>query len=112
MNKIETILYIILAVVVAVSANYISAIWASKESKISIWLFALIIIAPLVFITFGIVTSKLGLALTSATVDSLLTIATIFVGLIILKEWGSISLYQVIGMFFACIGIILMHIQK
>lgn len=112
MNKFETVFYIILAVFMAVSANYISAIWASKESRISLWLLALVVISPFVFITFGLVTEKLGLALSSATVDSLLTISTILIGLIVLREWGSVNGYQYAGMLLAFIGIVLMHIQK
>ena len=74
--------YIIGAVLVALLANSISAVWAGKSDKFStIWFLALLVISPLVFITFGLVTSKLGLSMTSAIVDSLLTIGTILIGL-------------------------------
>lgn len=109
MTKIEIWTYIIIAVLVALGANSISAIWASKASKFNVWLIALLIISPLVFITFGLVTKKLGLALTSGTIDSLLTVSTILVGLIFFKEWKTLSFYQYFGTFFAVLGIILIQ---
>ncbi|MEK7642545.1 MAG: hypothetical protein AAB392_01990 [Patescibacteria group bacterium] len=113
MNKFQIWFYIIIAVLIALSANSLSAVWASKEDKFtSPWFLALILISPLVFITFGLVTTKLGLALTSGTIDSLLTVSTIIVGLFVFKEWGSVSLYQYIGMAFAVFGIILMQFSK
>jgi len=111
-SKIGVWLSIILAVAVALAANYISTIWAGKDSRFTIWLLALIVISPLVFITFGLVTSKLGLAMTSGVVDSLLTLSTILVGLFVLREWNTISLYQYIGMACAFLGIILMQFGK
>lgn len=109
MTKFEIWIYIIIAVLVALGANSISAVWASKASKFNLWLIALLIISPLVFITFGLVTEKLGLALTSGTIDSLLTISTILVGLIFFNEWKMLSLYQYIGTFFAILGIIMIQ---
>ena len=101
--------YILIAVLVALLANSISTIWASKENKFhSIWFLAVLLISPLVFITFGLVTSKFGLTITSAIVDSLLTVSTILVGLFLFGELGSISWYQIVGIFFAIIGIVLM----
>src|SRR3989344_9290231 len=113
MSKFQIWLYVISAVIVAVLANSVSAIWASKEDKFtSLWFLLVIIISPLVFITFGLVTSKLGLAVSSGTIDSLLTISTILVGLFIFHEWNNISLYQYIGIVFTVLGIILMQFQK
>ncbi|MDO8471390.1 MAG: hypothetical protein Q7S49_02170 [bacterium] len=113
MNKLRIWLYIISAVAVAVTANSISTVWASKENKFtSIWFLLLIIISPLVFITFGLVTSKLGLSISSATIDSLLTVATILVGLFVFHEWNNISLYQYIGIFLTISGIVLMQFHK
>src|SRR5688572_11891283 len=112
MNKLQIWFYIIGAVLVALAANSTSAVWASKESKINIWLLVLMILSPIVFITFGLVTSKLGLAVTSGTVDALLTISTILVGLFIFKEWGTLSMYQFLGLGMAFLGIILMQFGK
>lgn len=113
MNKIHVWFYIVVAVFVALSANYISTIWASKENKFSSpWFLAVIIISPLVFITFGLVTAKLGLALTSGTVDALLTISTVLVGLFLFHEWNSLSLYQFTGIALSLVGIILMQFHK
>ena len=113
MSKLQIWLYILATVSVAVLANSISVIWATNKSgKFSMWLLLLIVISPFVFITFGLVASKLGLSMGSAIVDSLLTITTILVGLFIFKEWGSVSTYQYIGMLLAVSGIILMQFHK
>lgn len=113
MNKIHIWLYIAVAVLIALSANYISAIWASKESKFSSpWLFAIIIVSPFVFITFGLVVSKLGVVVGSGTLDSLLTISTIIMGLFLFHEWSNISLYQYAGIALAVAGIVLMQFHK
>lgn len=112
MTKFQIWIYIIVAIVIALSANSISTIWASKESRFTIWLLALIIISPFVFITFGLVTAKLGLAVSSGTIDSLLTISTIIVGLFLFNEWGNVSIYQYVGMVLALGGIILMQFHK
>lgn len=108
----EKWLYIIMAVFIAVAANSISTVWAAKADKFNIWLLFLIIISPFVFITFGLVTSRIGLALSSGTIDSLLTISTILVGLFIFKEWDSMSMYHYIGMSLTLAGIFMMHIEK
>ena|SRR3989344_1546319 len=113
MGKLQTWFYIISAVLVAVTANSISTIWAGKENKLTtIWLLAVIIISPFVFITFGLVTSKLGLTVSSATVDSLLTIGSVLVGLFLFQEWNTFSLYQYLGLILAISGIILMQFPK
>lgn len=112
MGKFQIWLYIIGAIFIAVTANSISTIWAGKENKFTIWLLMLILISPFVFISFGLVTSKIGLALTSGTIDSLLTVSTILVGLFIFKEWGTLNLYQYSGMALAVLGIILMQFHK
>lgn|SRR3989338_5676462 len=113
MSKLQIWGYIIGTVIVAIVANSISAIWASKENKFtSIWFLALLVISPLVFITFGFVTSKLGLSVSSATIDSLLTVGTILVGLFLFQEWNSVSWYQYLGIFLAISGIVLMQLNN
>jgi multidrug transporter EmrE-like cation transporter len=113
MGKIYVWLYIGAAVLVALSANYLSAVWASQENKFSsLWLLAVVIISPLVFITFGLVVSRVGVTVGSATVDLLLTLGTIFLGLFIFHEWSSLSLYQYAGIALAIGGIILMQFSK
>ena len=112
MSKLQVWFYIIGSVLISILANSISAIWASKEDKFTVWFLLMLIISPLVFITFGLVTSKIGLAVSSATVDSLLTLGTILVGLFLFQEWSNISMYQYAGMFLAVAGIVLMQIHK
>ena len=111
MSRLQILLYVSSAVLIALAANSISAIWAGKEHKLTWWLVAVVAIAPLVFITFGLVTSKLGLAVGAATVDSLLVISTILVGLFLFREQNTFSLYQYLGISFAVLGIILMQVN-
>ena len=103
----KNFLYILTAVVVAVSANSISAIWAKQDSKFSPWLWAVVLISPLVFITYGLVTTRIGVALASSVIDSLLIVGTIAVGLILFKEWDKIIGLQYLGMGLAFLGVLL-----
>ena len=106
-----TWVYVVLAVVVALIANSVSTVWASKESRFNIWLIVLLIISPLVFITFGIVTAKFGLAVTSATIDSILTISSILVGLFLFGGMSNMLPVQWVGITLAVAGIILIHLK-
>ncbi len=112
MSTFHVWFYIIAAVLVALVTNIVSTIWASKESKCSLWLLLLLVLSPFVFITFGLVTSKLGLAVTSATVDSLLTVSSILLGLVLFGGWNNLTIFQCVGIVFAILGIILMHFDK
>lgn len=97
------------AVAVAVAANSISAIWAEHKNKFTWWLVALILISPLVFITFGLVTAEVGVAVGAGTMDSLLSLSTITIGLIFFREKHKLSTYQYWGLLCISIGIILMQ---
>lgn len=103
----KNLLYVLVAVAVAVSANSVSAIWAKQESKFSIWLLFVILISPLVFITYGLVTAKIGIALASSVIDSLMIIGSIAVGLFIFHEKNQIIGLQYLGMGFAVLGVLL-----
>ncbi len=108
MKNLSPLIYIIGAVSIALFCNSISTIWAKGDSKLSLYLLILIFISPLVFITFGLVTERVGLALTSGVVDSLLTISSIAIGLFFFGEWNKVSGYQYLGIFLAIAGIFLM----
>jgi multidrug transporter EmrE-like cation transporter len=109
MGGFQNWIYVAGALLIAVLANSVSAVWASKDEKFSLWLVAVVLISPLVFITFGLVASRLGVAIGSATIDSLLTLSTIAVGLIIFGEWSKISPYQYLGIALVVIGIFFMQ---
>lgn len=109
MDKLVAWLYVIVAVAVALLGNYLAAIWASKENKFSLFLIPVILVSPFVFITFGLVTSRLGVAITSGTVDALLTIATVVLGLVVFQEWHKLSLFQYVGLACVLFGIMLIH---
>lgn len=96
------------AVAIGVVANAVSAAWARGEDRYSVWFFAMLLVSPLVFISFGLVASKIGLAMGSGVIDSLLTLSTIFLGLIVYQEWRSLSPLQYLGMVLALAGVFLM----
>ena len=62
----------------------------------------------MVFITFGLVTSRVGVAVSSAVVDTLLTVSTVAVGLLLFREWNRLSAIQYVGMLLALMGVLLM----
>ena len=68
----------------------------------------MLLLSPLVFITFGLVTAKLGVAIGSGVIDSLLVLTTVAVGLIVFREWDKISALQYLGMALALAGVFLM----
>ena len=112
-DKLPVWLLLIVTVGVAVLGNSVGAIWAGQQDLLSTpWLIALLIVSPLVFITFGISVSKVGVAIGSATIDSLLTLTTILVGLFAFGEWGSLTTLQFTGLALIIAGIILMQFKK
>jgi multidrug transporter EmrE-like cation transporter len=104
----KQVFWTICAVAFAVIGNSISAVWARRQDTFSPWFFAMVAVAPLVFVSFGLVTSRLGLAVGSGVIDSLLTLATILVGLLAFGEWSRVSPLQYAGMALALAGVSLM----
>lgn len=109
MEKLGIWLFVVLAVAVALFGNYLGATWASKPEKISLYLLAVVIVSPFVFITFGLVTSRMGVAIGSGTIDALLTVCTILMGLLFFQEWNKISMFQYIGLAMILSGIAFLH---
>jgi hypothetical protein len=109
MDKIEAWMLLLVALGVAVLGNYIGATWASKDDKMSLWLLALLVVSPLVFITFGLLTTRFGVAISSGTLDALLTVSTIFLGLFVFHEWSRLSFLQYSGLVCVLVGITLMQ---
>lgn len=106
-----TWIYIIVTVLVALIGNTLSAIWIAQSDKFkSVWLYILILFSPFVFITFGLTSAKIGLAVGSAVADSMLVIGTILVGLFVFKEYRRLNLYQILGIFLSVIGLFLVKI--
>lgn len=108
MPDIQTGVYVIGALVIAIAANAVAAIWASKASLWSPWLLAVVLISPFVFLSFGIVTSRLGVSIAAGTLDSLLAISTVLIGLIAFGEWNKLSIYQYAGLALFVLAIYLM----
>ena len=96
---------LVAAVAVAAMGNAASAHWANQPHKLSIWLLAIVLLAPLVFITFGLVAARTGLAVAAGTVDLSLTLVTFVIGLVAFGEWNRVSTAQYVGMALAVAGI-------
>lgn len=107
---LDRLLYVLLAVGVAVLANYLAALWGSRNEKFSWLLVAVIVISPLVFVTFGLVTTRLGVAVGSGTIDSLLTVCTVGVGLVAFNEWAKLGLREYIGLGLIVLGLMVIHL--
>ncbi|TSC85926.1 MAG: hypothetical protein G01um10148_834 [Parcubacteria group bacterium Gr01-1014_8] len=109
MERLGAWLFVVLAVAVALLGNYLGATWASKDDKFSLLLLAVIAVSPFVFITFGLVTSRLGVAIGSGTIDALLTVCTIIMGLFLFQEWSKISVFQYFGLALVLSGIVFLQ---
>ena len=72
----------------------------------------LVVISPVIFVTFGMVSARVGLAVGSAVIDSALTIASILLGLILFDGWRDVSAVQYGGIGLAVAGIVLMQFGK
>jgi multidrug transporter EmrE-like cation transporter len=108
MGSLHTWFYVALAVGVATLGNSVSSLWATGESKLSVWLWATLAISPFVFLSFGLVVSKVGVAVAAGTVDALLTLVTMMAGTVLFREWHRLSAVQYVGMVLALAGIVLM----
>lgn len=108
MEKLRTTIYILVTVAIAVTGNAIAAHWGQQENLLSPWLIAVLLISPIVFITFGIISSKVGLAVASGVSVSLTTMTTMLIGLVFFNEWSRLSSMQYLGMVLVLAGISLM----
>lgn len=98
--------------VLAVSANALSTHWAISGMRVSPQLVLVALISPAVFVTFGIVASRMGLAAGSAIIDSLLTVGSVLVGLVIFGEWRALSLMKGAGLLMAITGIAVLNAAR
>jgi multidrug transporter EmrE-like cation transporter len=111
MDKVTVWFYILLTVGLALFANSVSAVWGEQKDKFkSWWLVPVIILSPLVFVTFGLTANKIGVAISSATIDVILAVSTVFIGLIFFREWKQLSVYQYLGVGMTVIGVIFTQI--
>jgi hypothetical protein len=108
MGNLFWYLAIIGAVTMAALADSVGTLWANSENKFSIYLLLIFILGPLVFISFGLITTKTGLAIASGVVNSLLVLTSISIGLLFFGEWSKLSFLQYTGIAFALMGIVLM----
>lgn len=108
MNRWQDWLCWLGALAVAVLANAISAHWANQHNKLSVWLLATIAIAPFVYIAFGVVASRMGLAIAAGTIDLSLTLISFVVGLVVFREWDRVSIPQYLGLGLGLAAIALM----
>lgn len=107
----QTILWwlaVVGAVALAALADSVSALWARGDNKLSVYLVLILLLGPMVFVSFGLVTTRVGLAMTSGVVNSLLVLTSISIGLFAFGEWSKVSTLQYVGMALAVVGIVLM----
>jgi multidrug transporter EmrE-like cation transporter len=109
LDKVSPWLYVVGAVAIALCANLIAASWAKSDEKFSFLLLLLVIVSPFVFITFGLVTARVGVAIGSGTIDALLTVSTVAFGLLLFQEWDNLSFYQYLGLLCVLAGIVLLQ---
>ena len=99
-------------IALALTANAVATIWAGQGGRNWALLAVLVVISPVIFVTFGIVSARVGLAVGSAVIDSALTIASILLGLILFDGWRDVSAVQYGGIGLAVAGIVLMQFGK
>lgn len=99
---------VLAAIGFAVVANLASSAWAEHPQRLSGWLWATLVLAPLVFLSFGYVASRIGLARAAGVIDTLVMVCTMLMGLIFFGEWERLSAVQLIGAALAILGVALM----
>jgi drug/metabolite transporter (DMT)-like permease len=104
----KNMFYVLVAAGIAIATNYISSRWFSGELRLNSTFFLLMILSPLVFLTYGFVTTRFGLAVTAGIIDSLMVIGTVAIGVVFLRE--SLSIAQYIGVGFSILGVVLMTV--
>jgi len=82
------------------------------EKKQSIVLVATLLLAPLVFLSFGYVGSHFGLARASSLTNSLIVAGPILVGIFFRQELRHLYLVQIIGISLIVVGITLLAVSR
>ena len=82
------------------------------EKKQSIVLVATLLLAPLVFLSFGYVGSHFGLARASSLTNSLIVAGPVLVGILFRQELRHLSSIQIIGMSLIVAGITLLAVSR
>ena len=82
------------------------------EKKQSIVLVATLLLAPLVFLSFGYVGSHFGLARASSLTNSLIVAGPILVGIFFRQELRHLSPVQIIGISLIVLGITLLAVFR
>ena len=85
----------------------LSTNWAKHSSLTS--LFAVIILSPVAYIFFGLVSSRANLAVGGAMVNLILVLAAVLVGLFYFKE--KLTILQWTGIGFGLIGILILSLS-
>ncbi len=99
-------------IALALTANALSTLWALRNGQDLVLLAVVVVISPIIFLSFGMVSSRVGLAVGSAWIDAALTISSVLLGMILFGGWRDVSLVQYGGIGLALAGIILMQFGK
>lgn len=105
-----TVLFIAINLALAIGANAAGTTWAQAGLRINGTFLVTLVLSPLVFLTFGFVASRMGLAPASATIDTLLTIGSVLVGLVWFGEWSQMTPRHLAGLGLAISGVVLLHL--
>jgi len=87
-------------------ADTLGTVW--WEQKRMGWLAALLFLSPLVFLAFGYVGSRFGLAKASSLTNTLVVVGPILVGFLFRGELRQLSKMEMTGMVLALAGIVLL----
>lgn len=107
----QTVLWTSICLSVAIGAftNSIATVWAKGGAQSNYWLAATCICAPFVFISYGIVSRHLGMSIAVGTIDSLLVVTSVMIGMTVFREWRQVTLAQILGIVLSLSGVALMN---
>jgi hypothetical protein len=96
-------LFVVLCVILSTAADTVSTIMWERKSRS--YLVVMLVLAPMVFATFGYIGSHFGLSIASSLTNSLIVIGPITIGLIFREEWKNMPWQVYVGMAMIVIGI-------
>jgi len=99
---------VVLCAALSTIADTLGTVWWEKKEN---WqLAAILLLAPVVFLSFGYVGSHFGLAKASSLTNTLIVIGPILVGILFRGELRQLSGIEIFGMALAVLGIVLLTV--
>lgn len=106
MSQLQNIAIGIAIASLFVLADAISAHWARSAQHL--WIAVLIIIAPIAYIFFGLMTKRFPLGVVSGLVNTWIVVGTISVGVIFFHD--ALTTRQIVGLIFAVTSVYLLSV--